>query len=109
RKEYRYMHVDKRLINRVFGLGLLASLALMMLGGAGSGASQTNAAAPTNPLQSTASASQSVVLKVYFDSAAQRDAIQGEFGAVEIPTTGGYITLWVNQDIYRELVKRGLR
>jgi hypothetical protein len=103
------MRVDKRLINRIVGFGLLASMALMMFGAAATGGGQVTASIPTDPLQSTASASKSVVLRVYFDSIAQRDALAAEFGAEEIPTTGGYLTMWVNQDIYRELQSRGLR
>src|SRR6476659_3500352 len=103
------MRGDKRLINRIVGLGLLASLALTMFGGAGAGGSQATASAPTNPLESQASTPKSLVLKVYFTSTAQRDALAGEFGAEEIPTTGGFLTMWVTQDIYNILLSRGLR
>jgi hypothetical protein len=90
-------------------LGLLASMAFMLFGGASTGGGQATASAPTNALESTASTPKSVVLRVYFNSPEQRDALAGEFGAEELTTTGGYLTMWVTQDIYKILVSRGLR
>ncbi len=102
----RSMHKDKRLINRIVGVTLLAALSLMLIGGAGAGMNNANAAARlTTPPQ----APQSEVLRVYFRSLAERDSLAAEFGAEEIPTTDGFLTLWVDQKVHSELQARGLR
>src|SRR5437764_638953 len=99
------MQYDKRLINRVLGVALLASLSLMMLG-AGASMNNANAATKLTPAQQ---AQQSVVLRVYFRSVAERDSIAAEFGAEEVATTGGFLTLFVEPSVYDKLVARGLR
>ena len=52
---------------------------------------------------------ESLVLRVYFSSLAERDAIVAEFGAEEVPTWGGYLTMWVDRDLYNVLLARGYR
>ncbi len=104
------MHKDKRLINRIVGVTLLAALSLMLIGGTGVGTNNANAAAKlSNVKPTTAQAQKSLVLRVYFRSLAERDSLAAEFGAEEFVTTGGFLTLWVDAPIYEKLQARGLR
>src|SRR5436189_3881823 len=93
RKESGFMHTDKHLINRIIGVALLASLGFMLLG-AGAVTNNANAAARlSNGTSDTGQQTQqSVVLRVYFRSLAERDSLANEFGAEEVATTGGFLT-----------------
>ena len=50
-----------------------------------------------------------LVMRVYFRDRAERDRLAQELSAEEVPTTGGYLTVIGNRDLYYNLTARGLR
>jgi carboxypeptidase T len=50
-----------------------------------------------------------LVMRVYFRDRAERDRLAQELNAEEVPTTGGYLTVINNRDLYYSLTARGLR
>lgn len=50
-----------------------------------------------------------LVMRVYFRDRAERDRLAQELYAEEVPTTGGYLTVIRDRDLYYYLTARGLR
>lgn len=50
-----------------------------------------------------------LVMRVYFRDRAERDRLAQELSAEEVPTTGGYLTVLGDHDLYYNLRARGLR
>ena len=50
-----------------------------------------------------------LVMRVYFRDRAERDRLAQELNAEEVPTTGGYLTVIRDRDLYYSLTARGLR
>src|SRR4029077_18379141 len=50
-----------------------------------------------------------LVMRVYFRDRAERDRLAQELNAEEVPTTGGYLTVIGDRDLYYTLTTRGLR
>jgi hypothetical protein len=50
-----------------------------------------------------------LVMRVYFRDRAERDRLAEELIAEEVPTTGGYLTVIRDRDLYYSLTARGLR
>jgi Zinc carboxypeptidase len=50
-----------------------------------------------------------LVMRVYFRDRAERDRLAQELNAEEVPTTGGYLTIIGDRDMYYGLTARGLR
>ena len=50
-----------------------------------------------------------LVMRVYFRDRAERDRLAQELNAEEVPTTGGYLTVIGDRDLYYGLTARGLR
>src|SRR5215475_3600107 len=50
-----------------------------------------------------------LVMRVYFRDLAERDQLAQELNAEEVPTTGGYLTVIGDRDLYYSLTARGLR
>src|SRR2546423_8141031 len=50
-----------------------------------------------------------LVMRVYFRDRAERDRLAQELNAEEVLTTGGYLTVIRNRDLYYNLTARGLR
>src|ERR1051325_7561317 len=50
-----------------------------------------------------------LVMRVYFRDRAERDQLAHELIPEEVPTTGGYLTIIRDRDLYYELTARGLR
>ena len=50
-----------------------------------------------------------LVMRVYFRDRAERDRLAQELSAEEVPTTGGYLTVIRDRDLYYDLTARGLR
>ena len=50
-----------------------------------------------------------LVMRVYFRDRAERDRLAQELNAEEVPTTGGYLTVHRDRDLYYSLTARGLR
>ena len=48
-------------------------------------------------------------MRVYFRDRAERDRLAQELNAEEVPTTGGYLTVIRDRDLYYDLTARGLR
>src|SRR5438552_12805506 len=49
-----------------------------------------------------------LVMRVYFRDRAERDRLAQELNAEEVPTTGGYLTVIRDRDLYYGLTARGL-
>ena len=50
-----------------------------------------------------------LVMRVYFGDRAERDRLAQELNPEEVPTTGGYLTVIRDRDLYYGLTARGLR
>src|SRR3954447_1132883 len=100
---------NKRLVSRVAGLVLLASLALSLVAGANTGAPLASAAAPNSKSAANAATPETLVIKVYFEDNAERDKLAVELGAEEVATTGGFLTVLADRALYNKLVAQGLR
>src|SRR6266403_5792808 len=50
-----------------------------------------------------------LVIRVYFHDRAERDRLAQELNAEEVLTTGGYLTVIRDRDLYYNLTARGLR
>src|SRR2546430_14996905 len=50
-----------------------------------------------------------LVMRVYFRDRAERDRLAQELNAEEVLTTGGYLTVIRDRDLYYNLTARGLR
>ncbi|PYI48946.1 MAG: hypothetical protein DMF11_02215, partial [Verrucomicrobia bacterium] len=50
-----------------------------------------------------------LVMRVYFRDRAERDRLAQELSAEEVPTTGGYLTVLGDRDLYYSVTARGLR
>src|SRR5438094_3521491 len=50
-----------------------------------------------------------LLMRVYFRDRAERDRLAQELNAEEVPTTGGYLTVLGDRDLYYSLTARGLR
>src|SRR5213082_4018739 len=48
-----------------------------------------------------------LVMRVYFRDRAERDRLAEELNAEEVPTTGGYLTVIRDRDLYYYLTARG--
>src|SRR5436190_3657016 len=97
----------------VLGALLLVSMALGLVAGGYSEASSASAAkigsGASAQKQAPAPRPQVIVVRVYFRDIAERDRLATEFGAEEVATLGGYLTVYADQSTYNELLQRGLR
>jgi hypothetical protein len=50
-----------------------------------------------------------LAMRVYFRDRAERDRLAQELNAEEVPTTGGYLTIINDRNLYYDLTARGLR
>ena len=50
-----------------------------------------------------------VVVRLYFHDTAERDRLATEWGADEVATTGGYLTVWTDRATYNQMLAQGLR
>src|SRR5436309_1937585 len=57
----------------------------------------------------TAEKYDTLVMRVYFRDRAEREQLAQELNAEEVPTTGGYLTVIRDHDLYYSLTARGLR
>ena len=57
----------------------------------------------------TAEKYNTLVMRVYFSDRAERDRLAQELNPEEVATTGGYLTVLGNRDLYYSLTARGLR
>src|SRR5438094_9455463 len=108
-----------RPVFRVFGViaaVTLAGIALRVALAAGpehvsvrSSKSQIVAANPDASNNPIAEKYSTLVMRVYFRDRAERDRLAQELSAEEVPTTGGYLTVIGDRDLYYNLRARGLR
>src|SRR4030095_15055398 len=97
-----------------FAIGVLVALLAFSLYWGGSAFAQV-------PLQDQPSHSQvrsgknpiaekydTLVMRVYFRDRAERDRLAQELNAEEVPTTGGYLTIIGDRDLYYGLTAHGL-
>jgi len=59
--------------------------------------------------QASAEKYKTLVMRVYFRDRAERDRLAHELNAEEVPTTGGYLTVINDRNLYYALRARGLR
>jgi len=105
------MNKRRRYTARFFFPALMALLPMLLLAGS-VGSAQNAVARPMAPEKSVSTAAQkstSVVIRVYFRDAAERDLLAGELGAEEVSTAGGFLTVIGTSDTLRDLKARGLR
>src|SRR3984893_15773400 len=67
---------------------------------------QSQARSGKNPI---AEKYDTLVMRVYFRDRAERDRLAQELNAEEVPTTGGYLAITGDRDLYYNLTARGLR
>src|SRR5262245_33231568 len=100
-----------RPVFRAFGVVAAVTLAAVALA-AGIGFRTTTASVDSqatsgkNPIAETYN---TLVMRVYFRDLAERDRLAQELSAEEVPTTGGYLTIIGDRDLYYDLTARGLR
>src|SRR5206468_3770333 len=83
--------------------------AYSVVAGSYSGATPASAAKIGAQANAQAQRPQVIVVRVYFRDNAERDRLAVEFGAEEVATTSGYLTVWADQATYNKLLQRGLR
>ena len=71
----------------------------------GMGMSHSQARSDNNPI---AEKYNTLVMRVYFRDRAERDRLAQELNAEEVPTTGGYLTVIRDRDLFYDLRARGL-
>ena len=71
--------------------------------------SQIVAENPGSDKNSIAEKYNTLVMRVYFRDRAERDQLAQELNAEEVPTTGGYLTVIRDRELYYGLTARGLR
>src|SRR6478609_5322490 len=69
-------------------------------------ASNNQARSGKNPI---AEKYDTLVMRVYFRDRAERDRLAQELSAEEVPTTGGYLTVIRDRNLYYDLTARGIR
>src|SRR6266487_3364133 len=97
-----------RLASTVLGVLVLVSLGLGLVSGGNTGPSSASAAKIGSQASAQSQRPQVIVVRVYFRDNAERDRLAVEFGAEEVATLGGYLTVWADQATYNELLQRGL-
>src|SRR4051812_17359412 len=99
-----------RVSNRIVGALLLVSLGLTLVAGAGPGPPSAMAAAPVSVPSVGADVRPEVLaLRVYFRDRVERDRLANELGAAEVPTLGGFLTVYADSATRDKLLRRGIR
>ena len=104
-----------RPVFRAFGVVAAVTLAGVALAAgpghpsARSSKSQIVAENPGSDKNPIAEKYNTLVMRVYFRDRAERDQLAQELNAEEVPTTGGYLTVIRDRDLYYGLTARGLR
>ncbi len=90
---------------------LLLLLPLLLLGSdlVAAGAPPPAAPAPTSPAGNAGPGQSALVVRVYFRSPAERDRLATTLDALEVPTTGGYLTVVSDAAGMDSLRRQGLR
>jgi hypothetical protein len=102
-----HTELRKALFFKLLGPTLLLLLPLLLLGGSLAEAGvRPQAAEQATVGQTTPSR---LVVRVYFRNTAERDRLATELDALEVPTTGGYLTVMSDQAGVDALRRRGLR
>jgi hypothetical protein len=98
-------HNRLSLARRLLAIAFITLLPLLAVGGSvKAAASLPPTITPNSPAQYS-----TLVMRVYFNSLAERDALARELAAEEVPTTGGYLTVLGDTAMYNNLVSRHLR
>src|SRR5689334_24067528 len=104
-----------RRIFRAFGVIVAVGLASIALAADSehpnvqSGKSQVAAENPGSDKNPIAEKYNTLVMRVYFHDRDERDQLAQELIPEEVPTTGGYLTVIRDRDLYYDLTARGLR
>ncbi len=77
--------------------------------GASGSKTPTEAGNQGNDQNAMAAKYSTLVMRVYFNNRAERDALAQELNAEEVPTTGGFLTVIRDRALFEGLTARGLR
>jgi len=99
------LHIRSRLL----AIALLMLLPLLLLGGSMAGSAQADARPQAPGAQSQEQRPETLVLRVYFNSTAERDLLASELGPEETDTRVGYLTVFGDRAMYDSLRARGIR
>jgi carboxypeptidase T len=101
------MRRKPNLVLRLLVPALVALLPMLTL--AGGAATPAQAGTPATLPAAQEDGSNLYILEVYFRNNAERDQLATDFGAEEVPTTGGFLTFIGDNDTLNSLKARGLR
>src|SRR5688500_4048596 len=102
----RNHRMSKRHSNVVLKLvvpALMLMLPLLIVAGGSAMPVQAGAKIQTVPAGSAQDSNKLLVVRAYFRSVEERNRIAADFGAEEVPTTSGYLTLFLDHDRYKAL------
>ncbi|PZS06140.1 MAG: hypothetical protein DLM69_00375, partial [Candidatus Chloroheliales bacterium] len=92
---------------------LLVGIALTLLIDADDQQAKASAAAASAAPSSQSAPSvirpQVLVVRLYFKDKAERDRLAVEWGAAEVSTLGGYLTIWTDRAGYNKMLAQGLK
>jgi hypothetical protein len=106
------MFATLKRLGKVFGVRLVVVTLLLLLSTLLLGGSLARAGVKpeaTGQASDGQAKSPYLVLRVYFRSTAERDRLSNELNALEVPTTGGYLTVMSDRAGMDSLMRRGLR
>jgi hypothetical protein len=95
--------------SKLFAIALLMLLPLLLLGGSVAHSAQAGATPQVPGTGNHAQRPEILVLRVYFNSTAERDILATELGPEETDTRVGYLTVFGDQMMYDSLRARGIR
>ncbi|HST03400.1 MAG TPA: M14 family zinc carboxypeptidase, partial [Chloroflexia bacterium] len=108
----KYRSFSRSIMAKLIVPAFMLLLPLLTVGGTpGANTAIASAPLPASSVNSDGAADKYplLVMRVYFDSLAQRDALARELSPEEKSTTGGYLTVIRDRNLYENLKARGLR
>jgi hypothetical protein len=108
----KYRSISRSIMAKLIVPAFMLLLPLLTVGGTpGATTAIASAPLPSSTLNSDGVADKysTLVMRVYFNDLAQRDALASELSPEEVGTTGGYLTVIRDRALYDNLKARGLR
>ena len=102
RKELLYLALGVALFGLACGLVAGASLTPQR-------AAAAVAAQPGNTSGPAQARPETLVVHLFFKNTVERDFLATEWGAGEMPTDNGYLTVWADRPTYNQMIAQGLR